>query len=576
MKRLVQCISILSLLLASGALTFAQQAAQPVVRLGNWIEIGNEVFMDIIAAADIRYLTVQNRDFESRVRDRSHAREVNSAPSRESDSDITQAELRFGANFRYQKSLEAQILFESQAIFDGNTIDDRQNSTTPGGTDVFGRPAVSENNGTHIERYWIDYTFLGTPLRMRVGADLWRLDQAGIVGDDDPRFAVFAKFGNLDLTAAAVVQFESQRLGLENDNDLIYYTFSAGYDFKPHRAQLDVVYYRDRFSGADTSAVNNRGGDVGFAGQKHDSVLIIGSVSGKLGPVRGLVQGMGILGTARGGTVPAGLPAGVRPGREYDIFAAGVIAYAEADLGVVRPFVGLVFGTGDGNPRDDQLHGFAVSPYRTNSVITGTTWFSHLDVSSAFAARDTACPARIGSSNGATPLRTGLTRSAENVGVVALGTTSGNTECAHSESFPFNNRWGNTSHLGLESAYSSPGTLVIPAGLRVFPIKGHEMQGYYVYRSVAETALLDIAFAPDLAASGRRNIRKTQYHGIGGTWQWTLNPHFDIRLTGEVILPGEGYKDLARLGNCNPSGAFQACDGDDPALRAEARFRARF
>jgi hypothetical protein len=63
---------------------------------------------------------------------------------------------------------------------------------------------------------------------MRVGFDLWTLDQAGLIGDNDPRIAFFGGFGDFDVTAAAVVQYESQRLGLTNDNDLIYYTFSAG------------------------------------------------------------------------------------------------------------------------------------------------------------------------------------------------------------------------------------------------------------------------------------------------------------------------------------------------------------
>ena len=52
------------------------------------------------------------------------------------------------------------------------------------------------------------------------------------------------------------------------------------------------------------------------------------------------------------------LPAGVKAGRHYDIFAGGVVAYAEADLGIVRPFVGLVYGSGDGDPTDNKLHGF--------------------------------------------------------------------------------------------------------------------------------------------------------------------------------------------------------------------------
>ena len=39
------------------------------VRLGNFIEVGNDVFMHIIATADMRYKTVENLDFEKRIRD---------------------------------------------------------------------------------------------------------------------------------------------------------------------------------------------------------------------------------------------------------------------------------------------------------------------------------------------------------------------------------------------------------------------------------------------------------------------------------------------------------------------------
>ena len=108
-----------------------------MVRLGNFIEVGNDVFMHIIAAADIRYQTVHNRDFEDRVRDRAHAREPGSSPTRESEGDIMQAELRLGVEARYQKNLTLYLLFEHQQIFDGNTIDDRSNSTTePDGSET--------------------------------------------------------------------------------------------------------------------------------------------------------------------------------------------------------------------------------------------------------------------------------------------------------------------------------------------------------------------------------------------------------------------------------------------------------
>src|SRR5262249_23304191 len=157
--------------------------------------------------------------------------------------------------------------------------------------------------------------------------------------------AVFGEFGDLDVLAAAVYQYESQRLGLTNDNDLIYYTFSAGYNLKPHRFQLDVIYNRDRFAGADVGQPRTTGNAIGTLGQKNDSVLISGSWSGSAGPVRALVQGMVVLGHAKGanaeGIAQAGLT-GVRgPDRDYDIFAGGVVAYGEADFGIVRPFVGF-------------------------------------------------------------------------------------------------------------------------------------------------------------------------------------------------------------------------------------------
>jgi len=251
MRRWTQGALLGVLLLGVVSRAAAQQASQPAIRLGNFLEVGNDLFMHLIAVADIRYKTVENFDFENRVRDRVQSRSPSSTATFQSDSDLTFAQLRFGLEAQYQKNLTLYLLFQHEQIFDGNLIDDRANSTNPGGTDVFGRPASTENPGFHTERYWIDYKFPGTPLRMRVGADLWNVDQAALVGDDDPRFALFGEFGDFDVMGAAVIQFESQRLGLENDNDLIYYTFSAGYNLRQHRFQFDVVYMRDRFSGAD-------------------------------------------------------------------------------------------------------------------------------------------------------------------------------------------------------------------------------------------------------------------------------------------------------------------------------------
>ena len=579
LKRLTQVVLVGVIVLAVAATAAAQQTLQPVVRLGNYIEVGNDVFMHIIASADIRYRTVQNWDFENNVRDRTGSRSPSNTTVHEGDGDIMYAELRLGVEARYQKNLSMTLLFEQQQIFDGNLIDDRANTSNPGGTDVFGRAASTENPGFHVERFWIDYLFPGTPLRMRVGADLWAQDQAGLVGDDDPRFALFFESGNFGAMAAAVYQFESQRLGLENDNDFIYYTFSGWYNLSPHKFQLDVTYFRDRFQGADTesSAIATRTA-LGFQGQKHDSVLIMASWSGILGPVRALVQGNIMTGTAKGGT--AGLPAGVAPERDYDILAGAVVAYAEVDLGIVRPFAGVVFGTADGDPTDRQLHGFTTLPVQEITLITGTPFFSHLETSNAFAPRDYSCPARLQGLTNAVPGGTtpaGLPRPTSAIGTTVLaGGVAGSaaTDCAHSTGNPFNERIGSPSHLGIITTYSNPGTIVVPAGVRVFPLRGHEITGWYVYRAMVNTNLVEVAFAPEL---GGRGIRKTQYHEVGGFYQWTLNPYFDIRFSGNIAIPGGGYKDIARLADCNLTATgVQACEGNDVALTGEARFRARF
>jgi hypothetical protein len=259
-------------------------------------------------------------------------------------------------------------------------------------------------------------------------------------------------------------------------------------------------------------------------------------------------------------------------GRHYTLLAGSVIAYAEADFGIVRPFVAFIYGSGDGDPRDGRLYGFQAQPINDSTQFNGTRFFSHLVQSAAAGGtRDYSCPARARGLRGSFP--------ADNpyaIGAIVLGSNpaAGFAECAHSVSNLYNSRLGNLSHVGLVATYSNPGTLVIPVGLRVFPWKEHEFAGWYVYRAMTNSSLLEIAFGPELA--GRR-LGTSMYHEVGGSWQWTITPHFDIRLSGTMALLSEGFKDLARLADCNPSVAgVQPCSGDDLALRGELRFRVRF
>jgi len=60
---------------------------------------------------------------------------------------------------------------------------------------------------------------------------------------------------------------------------------------------------------------------------------------------------------------------------------------------------------------------------------------------------------------------------------------------------------------------------------------------------------------------------------IGGYWQWTLNPYFDIRLAGKIAFLGSRFKGLARLADCNLTvPGVQACNSETLALKVEARF----
>jgi hypothetical protein len=330
---------------------------------------------------------------------------------------------------------------------------------------------------------------------------------------------------------------------------------------------------------------------------------------------------MGMVGHAKGanadGIARAGLT-GVRgPDRDYDILAGGGVAYAEADFGIIRPFIAAIYGTADGDPTDHKLHGFNPQSFGTTTQLTGTTWFAHLDTSNALSARDYACPGRF-QGLGVNPAAPGVATTnpgasgipgrpttptgtlplsptnnprqvvagqqnpyAQGIGVTGSSPDSGFVECSHAVTNPFNEQFGNTSHLGIFSAFSNPGTLMIPAGVRVFPVKGYEINAWYIYRQMLNTTVLEAAFAPEIQARRLSGIRKGMYQEVGGSVLWTLNPNFDIRLAGNIAIPLGGYYDLAHLGNCNAGGggaygSSARCGGNDLPLRGEVRFRARF
>ncbi|HEY5867274.1 MAG TPA: hypothetical protein VI542_17265, partial [Candidatus Tectomicrobia bacterium] len=208
-----------------------------------------------------------------------------------------------------------------------------------------------------------------------------------------------------------------------------------------------------------------------------------------------------------------------------------------------------------------------------------TGMLSHFDRSSAAGGRrDYSCPARLrgvrtdAPANNPYAIGTGITDNAP----ASPGARAATNECYHRVSNLWNGQLGQSSHVGIVTTYSSPGTQLGSAGLRVFPARGHEITGWYTYRGTAHSGLLETAFAPEIQAGVIHKIRRDLYHEIGAYWQWTLNPHFDIRLSGNATVAGDGSRDLAHLADCDPGPARRTCQGEATALRGDARFRARF
>jgi hypothetical protein len=524
---------ICALALSIAAIAGAQQVPQPVVRLGNAIELADDVWVDFIGQGDIRFRTNHNTDFESDIRDRTPSRSNTSTVPHTGTGDIWWLEARIGANMQYQKILRMQVLLENQMTWDGNRID---NDFTLGGDDAtfedgrnlnctanFGGGCVQRNTW-NLERLWIEYTMPNTPLRFLVGADLWTTDPAGVIGDDDPRAAVFATFGNLELSVQATMQTEALRQGLTNDNDDMYYNFGAKYELKPWLFTLDATYFRFRFK----------------QGQDDDTVLIRPAVVGEVGIFSFLAQPMFVFGSVDSNV--AGAP-------DYDVSAFGFIGQVQLKLGKFNPLLAVVYGSGDDNPNDEDLDAFSPLPQGEITLTTGQKQFNMFDIASSWGARDVFPPA-----------------------TVNLGT---GFEFMHTVGNPWNDRIGDTSGglvAGLETPYNNPGVLLIAPGVNMALAKGHELDLFYIYRMVMDTEPIEQEL---LAREGVAvSVDESMTHELVAAYSWTPNPYFDVRLYGAAVIPSSGVKDIASAQVCNAAGA--SCEGEDVALYGEVRVRARF
>jgi hypothetical protein len=230
------------------------------------------------------------------------------------------------------------------------------------------------------------------------------------------------------------------------------------------------------------------------------------------------------------------------------VFGWAVVAHLEANLlgGVIRPFVGLILGSGDDDFRDDKLEGFMTLPQNEITLLTGNGHMDYLDVSPS-----------IGKNYGyAVPAR------------APLANQGNGNQFRHSSGNPFSNRIGNATHPGIDTNYSNPGALLIPAGVHIAPVRGHEISLYYLY-----VGMMDVSTLRADPAIGGADIDDALYHEIDLVYQWTLSRHFDIRLAGALAIPADGVKDIASTQLCRGG---RPCQGEDVALTGEIRLRGLF
>ena len=509
--------SVLVLALAAAA---AAQSPTPVVRMGDWVEIGDEVWMNVISANTIRYATGHNWDLEGDIRDLTASGSVTSSGNKFSGkADSFFAEIRLGADFRFQKNLRMRVLLEADSVFDGSLIDDQVNNPTDGG-----------RNSVHVERFWIDYRLPKTSLRMRVGADLWCLDIACVVSDDDPGIKFFYNAGDFEARTFIIVNQESAKLNnLTNDNDNIYYMLGGRYTgMKGHTFALDFLYDRDRFNQI-------------AAGRESDFYLFMPGWRGRFGPVSGFVEGLFGFGEVR------------TPDRDFDVANWAILFGGELKIGKVTPFLGVIYASGDDNANDTDLNGF--NPVNHSDV--------HLISLGPFPDQDAPFYDLLAPCVGNSPL-------------------CGGAAGMHTITNPFANAVGNTQHAGLDSEFSNPGIFTVMVGASVALHRQHRLDLWYNYVRWADSALIENQARAMPGVAADFTIDESMYHNLGAKWTWTLNAHFNVQFTGNMVLAGAGMKDIASTVDCGGGGlepgslGFRGCSGDDVGLAGEIQFTGSF
>jgi hypothetical protein len=547
MKRAIAVVLayVLALSLISVAMAAEDSTPKPVVRMGDWVEVGDDLFVNFIITNTMHYQTTTNLDFEGDIQDGTATLEGSSSNLYVGSGDHFQNEGRIGFDVMYKKNLKAQVLYETQTVYDGSMIDD------------------AGDNAVHIERFWVDYKFANTPFRARVGAWLYGPDIGQLRNDDDPGLHLFAEFGNFEFKFGAIIEEESSLAfdgrtanvpnRVTNDNDNIHYEFLFNYTSKPHTFCLCVFWDRDRM-------------EQGKGQTEMDYIQVMPGWEGSFGPIQAMAQAMIGFGKAKDAGFDNIIDPAARPTRdELDIFTWGFMAAAEFDLGKIRPVLGIIIGSGDDDPSDDALNGYSAF---TTDEVTNTGTVVGFDVAADGWGID-------GEFKFDPPAQASIGGSRANF----LKGSSG----------VFNTRLGWNAHRDVQGGtsdnpawstnpFSNPGTLKALAGVKFLPLEAHEIGLWYVYGAMLEPDMLNQASEAGVAAYREAitgnviDFSSSLFHEIGAHWTWSLNKHFQIQPLAFVVIPNQGIQDIASTVACGT----QPCEGEDVAVVARLQFRATF
>ena len=235
---------------------------------------------------------------------------------------------------------------------------------------------------------------------------------------------------------------------MTNDNDNLYYLFTAAYNLKPHRFSLNMIYARDRLC-PDCENEDER--------QKTDAFYITPAWEGRFGILRFIAQGSLVFGEVERGPEPSDT---------LDIFAGAAQIAVEAKLGKLTPFFTFLYASGDDDPFDDELNGYDKLASKEVAGVSSVSILNTMANSSMFS---------------------GIEQGPTHSQVFGAGASSR----LRNGDNAFNANWGFNQSYDVLGGYANPGTIVPAIGVKFALAKGWRLDAHWAGMWVVTTETIE-------------------------------------------------------------------------------------